>query len=134
MAKLTKASRIKEKRNTIYCGDLGHYIADGHMPLHTDNHDGQNTNQKRNSPLWESRLSCLQDYKFNVPQGVYLEMWRATYLILITQFSRAITSIDKIKNATPENKIFVTDAVGEIVKNKWRNPLLMNMLNNCMQI
>jgi hypothetical protein len=45
MVKLTKAFKEKEKNETHYAGDLG--IADGHMPLHTsDNHDGQNTNQK----------------------------------------------------------------------------------------
>jgi hypothetical protein len=75
MAKLTKAFKDKRKNEILFAGDLGHYIADGHMPLHTsDNHDGQNTNQKEFT-LWESRLPELfaKDYKFNVPQGVYLE-------------------------------------------------------------
>jgi hypothetical protein len=39
--------------------DLGHYIADAHMPLHTsDNHDGLRTDQK-GFTLWESRLPEL---------------------------------------------------------------------------
>jgi hypothetical protein len=47
MAKLTKAFKDKRKNEILFiAGDLGHYIADGHMPLHSDNHDGQNTNQK----------------------------------------------------------------------------------------
>jgi Icc-related predicted phosphoesterase len=46
MAKLTKAFKDKKNEILFIAGDLGHYIADGHMPLHTsDNHDGQNTNQ-----------------------------------------------------------------------------------------
>jgi hypothetical protein len=51
----------KEKTTTIYAGDLGHYIADGHMPLHTsDNHDGQNTNQKNSLFVGKSfaRVVC----------------------------------------------------------------------------
>jgi hypothetical protein len=74
MAKLTKAFKDKRKNEILFiAGDLGHYIADGHMPLHTsDNHDGQN-NQKRNSLFWESRLPELfaKDYKFNVPQCLF---------------------------------------------------------------
>lgn len=31
----------------FYAADLGHYVADSHVPLHTTrNHDGQLTNQK----------------------------------------------------------------------------------------
>jgi hypothetical protein len=41
----------------------------------------------------------------------------------------------KLRTATPENKIFVTDAAGEIVKINTEEPFIpMNMLNNCMQI
>jgi hypothetical protein len=41
----------------------------------------------------------------------------------------------KLRTATPENKIFVTDAAGEIVKINMEEPFIpMNMLNNCMQI
>jgi Icc-related predicted phosphoesterase len=68
MAKLTKAFKDKKNEILFIAGDLGHYIADGHMPLHTsDNHDGQNTNQ--NSLVGKSfaRVVC-KDYKFNVPQ------------------------------------------------------------------
>jgi hypothetical protein len=44
---INKAFKDKRKTKSFIAGDLGHYIADGHMPLHTsDNHDGQNTNQK----------------------------------------------------------------------------------------
>ena len=48
MTKLTKAFKDKRKNEILFiAADLGHYIADAHMPLHTsDNHDGQNTNQK----------------------------------------------------------------------------------------
>jgi hypothetical protein len=61
---------IQEKRKSeilFIAADLGHYIADAHMPLHTsDNHDGQLTDQ--NSLFVGSRLPELfvKDYKFTV--------------------------------------------------------------------
>jgi hypothetical protein len=45
-----KTQAFKEKRKSeilFIAADLGHYIADAHMPLHTsDNHDGQLTDQR----------------------------------------------------------------------------------------
>lgn len=127
MVKLTKAFKEKRKNEILFiAGDLGHYIADGHMPLHTsDNHDGQNTNQKGIHSLWESRLPELfaKDYKFNVPQSVYLEnVEKATWDMIFDTHSlvEPLLAIDKkLRTATPENKIFVTDASGVIVKNKY---------------
>lgn len=127
MEKLTKAFKDKRKNEILFiAGDLGHYIADGHMPLHTsDNHDGQNTDQKGIHSLWESRLPELfaKDYKFNVPQGVYLEnVEKATWDLINDTHSlvEPLLAIDKkLRTATPYNKIFVTDAAGVIVKNKY---------------
>ncbi len=127
MAKLTKAFKDKRKNEILFiAGDLGHYIADAHMPLHTsDNHDGQNTNQKGIHSLWESRLPELfvKDYKFNVPQGVYLEnVEKATWDLIFDTHSlvEPLLEVDKkLRTAIPENKIFVTDAAGVIVKNKY---------------
>ncbi len=40
-----------------YSADIGHYIGDAHVPLHTtENYNGQLTNQKGIHGLWESRL------------------------------------------------------------------------------
>jgi hypothetical protein len=62
MAKLTKAFKDKRKNEILFiAGDLGHYIADGHMPLHTsDNHDGQNQSKKEFTLLGKSfaRVVC----------------------------------------------------------------------------
>jgi hypothetical protein len=47
--------------------DIGHYIADAHVPLHTtENYNGQLTNQKGIHGFWESRLPELyaDDYDF----------------------------------------------------------------------
>jgi len=50
--------------------NLGHYIADAHVPLHlTKNYDGQLTNQKGIHAFWESRLPELFSDKYNYYAG-----------------------------------------------------------------
>lgn len=56
--------------------DLGHYIADAHVPLHTtENYNGQLTGQEGIHGFWESRLPELfsGDYDFFVGKASYLE-------------------------------------------------------------
>ena len=56
--------------------DLGHYIGDAHVPLHTTrNYNGQLTNQKGIHGFWESRLPELfnDDYDFFVGKARYVE-------------------------------------------------------------
>lgn len=50
--------------------NLGHYIADAHVPLHlTQNFDGQLTNQNGIHALWESRLPELFSMKYHLYAG-----------------------------------------------------------------
>jgi hypothetical protein len=56
--------------------DLGHYIGDAHVPLHTTlNYNGQLTNQKGIHGFWESRLPELfsDEYDYFVGKAVYIE-------------------------------------------------------------
>ena len=127
MTKLTKAFKDKRKNEILFiAADLGHYIGDAHMPLHTsDNHDGQNTNQKGIHSLWESRLPELfvKDYKLNVAQGQYIEnVDQAIWALMADTHSLVeplLAADRKLRNATAENKMYVTDANGVVVKNKY---------------
>ncbi|MCX3266790.1 zinc dependent phospholipase C family protein [Pedobacter agri] len=59
-----------------YSADLGHYIGDAHVPLHTTaNHNGQLTNQIGIHAFWESRLPELfsSRYNFVVGKAIYIE-------------------------------------------------------------
>ncbi len=74
--KLVKAF---ESRDSIlilkYSADLGHYIADAHVPLHTsENYNGQMTNQIGIHGFWESRLPELfaDDYDYFVGKAKYI--------------------------------------------------------------
>jgi len=56
--------------------ELGHYVADAHVPLHTtSNYDGQKTGQPGIHAFWESRLPELYfaDYDFLVGKATYLK-------------------------------------------------------------
>jgi hypothetical protein len=56
--------------------ELGHYVADGHVPLHTtSNYDGQLTGQTGLHALWESRLPELfyNEYDFFVGKAAYID-------------------------------------------------------------
>ena len=55
--------------------EMGHYVADAHVPLHTtSNYDGQKTGQLGIHAFWESRLPELyfDDYDFLVGSATYL--------------------------------------------------------------
>ncbi len=56
--------------------DLGHYVGDSHVPLHTtENYNGQLTGQKGIHGFWESRLPELfgEGYDFFVGKCYYVE-------------------------------------------------------------
>jgi hypothetical protein len=127
MAKLTTAFKEKRKSEILFiAADLGHYIADAHMPLHTsDNHDGQQTDQKGIHSLWESRLPELfvKNYKFTVaPAHYYEDVDKATWDMINDTHSLVapLLAADKgLRTSLAVNEIFVTDDQGAIVKNKY---------------
>jgi len=56
--------------------EIGHYIGDANVPLHTtENYNGQLTNQRGIHGFWESRLPELffEDYTFFVGKAEYIE-------------------------------------------------------------
>ncbi len=75
--KLTEAFKQRNKDSILfYAADMGHYISDANVPLHTTiNYDGQLTNQKGLHSLWESMIPELEIEKYNLYSS-----HRATYL------------------------------------------------------
>lgn len=70
LMRLTDAFRDKDAGRILkLSADIGHYIADAHVPLHcTENYNGQMTNQVGIHGFWESRLPELfgEDYDYFV--------------------------------------------------------------------
>jgi hypothetical protein len=74
---LTEAFKRKDAKAILrLSADLGHYIADINVPLHTTkNYNGQLTNQYGIHAFWESRVPELlsDDFDFFVGKAQYLE-------------------------------------------------------------
>ncbi len=66
--RLTGAFRSGNKDSILfYAADLGHYIGDANVPLHTSlNYDGQLTNQKGLHSLWESMIPEIEIERYNL--------------------------------------------------------------------
>lgn len=73
---LTDAFKDKNVERILYLSaDLGHYIADAHVPLHTTkNYNGQLTGQRGIHGFWESRIPELtaDDYNYFVGRADYI--------------------------------------------------------------
>lgn len=86
--------------------ELGHYIADAHVPLHTTvNYDGQFTRQEGIHALWESRLPELffEEYRFWVGRATYVEnvQLRAWEIVAHTRtLVDSVLAIDRQLQAT----------------------------------
>ena len=84
---LTEAFKQRDVSRILrVAADLGHYIADANVPLHTTrNYNGQFTGQQGIHGFWESRLPELfsTDYDFLTGQADYVvaqkAAWRAVF-------------------------------------------------------
>ena len=75
--KLVQAFSNKDRKTILrLSADIGHYIADAHVPLHTtSNYNGQMTNQMGLHAFWESRIPELfadNEYDFIVGKAQYI--------------------------------------------------------------
>uniref|UniRef100_F4C4E1 S1/P1 Nuclease n=1 Tax=Sphingobacterium sp. (strain 21) TaxID=743722 RepID=F4C4E1_SPHS2 len=123
---LTKAFSDGELSKILrYSADLGHYIADAHVPLHTThNYNGQLTNQVGIHAFWESRLPELfaHQYNFIVGRARYVadpldEAWRIvqqSFLLVDSVLTLESTLNDrhpKEKKYTYENRLRTLERV-----------------------
>jgi len=76
----TKLQKAFETKNVDlilkYSADIGHYIGDAHVPLHTtENYNGQMSGQRGIHGLWESRLVEInaEDYDYFIGKGKYVK-------------------------------------------------------------
>jgi hypothetical protein len=127
MVKLTDAMRNKRKTEILYlAADLGHYIGDAFMPLHTTvNHDGQMTGQQGIHAFWEAQLPELfgKDYKLYTANVHYIDdVANTTWDIIDSsyQLSMPLLRIEaKMKKDNPMDKQYVLGPDGEPKKNKF---------------
>ncbi len=130
MEKLTRAFKEKRKTEILFlAADLGHYIGDAHMPLHTTaNHDGELTDQKGIHAFWEAQLPDLfgNSYNFKTKTARYLEnVDKAVWEIIFSAHHLADTLllIEKKLKLTYTGKIYEEELQGKIAKNKFDQPI-----------
>jgi hypothetical protein len=78
LQRLTDAFREKSQSRILkYAADIGHYIADAHVPLHTSsNHNGQKTGQRGIHGFWESRVPeslAEKEWDFFIGKARYIK-------------------------------------------------------------
>ncbi len=146
--KLTNAFRSKMKDSILfYAADLGHYVSDAHVPLHTSyNYDGQLTNQKGLHSLWETAVPEMNIESYNLHtkhKAKYIkdplaEIWKkiaATNQLLDGVFKEEINAS---VGFTEERKFKRSERFGQMRKNytgefaKAYGERLGNTINNQM--
>jgi hypothetical protein len=123
---LTKAFKSGNQDSILfYAADLGHYIGDLHVPLHTTvNYDGQLTGQKGLHALWESTIPelVLDQYQLhNNHQAQYLKNPAAALWVDIRKAANLVPAMLAIEkeltiNFTPETKYRMQVRYGKEVK------------------
>ncbi|WP_207427871.1 zinc dependent phospholipase C family protein [Pedobacter sp. SYSU D00535] len=122
---LVKAFQEKDSLRILrYSADLGHYISDAHVPLHTtQNYNGQLSNQHGIHAFWESELpeQFFNDYDFFVGRARYIENpLKEAWRIVKTSFSYkdSVLLIEaRLNRSFPSDKKYAfRDRNGKIVK------------------
>lgn len=129
MQKLTTAFKEKRKTEILFlAADLGHYIGDATMPLHTStNHNGQLTDQKGIHSLWESQIPEMfgDNYHFNVENARYIDNVEQETWNIISETHQLLVPLllaDKnLRKTMSKDNIFVKDAQGNTAKNKFND-------------
>ncbi|RZL16290.1 MAG: S1/P1 Nuclease [Hymenobacter sp.] len=102
-SQLTAAFQAGDTDRILYlAADLGHYVADACVPLHTTrNYNGQLTGQRGIHALWESRLPELQaaDYNLLTGSAPYLEQPTEAAWAAVARAHAAVDSVFRMEKA-----------------------------------
>ena len=116
--RLVKALGDKDKEYILkVSADMGHYIGDAHVPLHTtENYNGQLTNQLGIHAFWESRLPELfadDNYDMLVGKAEYIPDVKKFFWEVILESHELLPEVlakeEEIKNNFPSDKQFCFD-------------------------
>jgi hypothetical protein len=124
--RLTRAFREKDKQAILKnAAELGHYIADAHVPLHVcSNHNGQLTRQQGIHAFWESRVPELfaeSDWDFFIGKAVYIPDLSAFIWARILESAAAADTVLRCEKEIseqfrPDQKYAFEDRRGRIIK------------------
>lgn len=148
-ARLTAAFREKDAAKILkLSADIGHYIADAHVPLHANsNHNGQLTNQRGIHGFWESRIPELlaeKEWNFFIGKAEYIQntqdfIWKR--VLESAAASDSVLHLEKgLSEAFPADKRFAFEERNGIVLRQYSsaystayNKLLNGMIERRMR-
>jgi hypothetical protein len=124
--RLIKAFREKDQLKILkLSAELGHYISDAHVPLHTSsNHNGQFTNQRGIHGFWESRLPELlaeKEWNFWLGKAEYIKNISSFAWKTVLESAKAVDTVlkfeKKLNNEFPEDQKYAfEERSGKIIK------------------
>jgi hypothetical protein len=115
LLRLTSAFKEKDfSRIMKNSAEIGHYIADSHVPLHANsNHNGQYSNQKGIHGFWESRVPELlaeKEFNFFIGKAHYIENTGAYIWSRVLESAQAADSVltfeRELTRSFPSNQKF----------------------------
>lgn len=105
--RLTEAFRTENLDLILhYSADLGHYVGDAHVPLHTtENYNGQLTNQKGIHGFWESRIPELkaEDFDYWLGKAHYIDRPNETAWNIVKTSNSCVDSVLKLEKKLSES-------------------------------
>lgn len=117
---LIKALEDKNHTRIIrYSADLGHYVADAHVPLHTtSNYNGQFTKQIGIHAFWETRLPEMfsKNYNIFVGQASYIADPLALSWLIVKKSNSLVDSVLQIEKKLSET-FRITDQKSYLTRN-----------------
>lgn len=126
LGRLTVAFREKNfSRIMKTSAELGHYIADAHVPLHANsNHNGQLTNQRGIHGFWESRVPELlaeKEFDFFIGKAQYINNPGKYIWDRVLESAKASDSVlmlekELSKRFSPDGKYAFEERNGVIVR------------------
>lgn len=124
--RITKAFADEDESAILrLCAEMGHYVGDAHVPLHTtENYNGQLTGQTGIHAFWESRIPELfadETYDYFVGKARYIENPREYYWNIILKSHSLVDSVlrteARLRLEFPEDQQMVFDErLGRTVK------------------
>lgn len=122
MYRLTDAFKEENLERILkLSAELGHYVGDSHVPLHTtENYNGQMTNQKGIHGFWESRIPELksQDYDYFVGRAQYIENINERAWMTVMASNAAVDSVlgfeAQLNKEFPEDRKYAIENKGNV--------------------
>jgi len=115
---LTKAFERKDSKTILrISADMGHYIGDAHVPLHTtENYNGYMSDQVGIHAFWESRIPELfaeEEFDFYVGKAEYIENKREYFWDVVLESHSLLDEVlgyeKELSKTFPEDKQWCYD-------------------------